>query len=331
MRNGKTILSWVAKYQNIRGTGNGWALLVSSMFLYLSNIQNAEAICEGNLVSTTEVTKMIGRSSKALREKNFDQLQQTAKQLEEQLPCIEQLLSPQLFAASYRYIGVGQQLAGSPENAQRWFRLALELDPNYSWGISELSYEDEAYKLYEGEKVVGVSELVAIEGKKLLPPDGKQIYLDGRLWSEAGATLNRPHILFVVSPEDKFIVQRSVIEGNQIPQQYLQTEVVDKKKKEEEEYDPFKVVVIKPVRHPAKNKLLISSAATLAVAGGVYGVTFGTNDQFYAATTTVDKMALRQKNNNLVVTSIVIGTLGLGVGYTGVIIDAGPTLIPWQF
>jgi len=327
MPNVKTILmTSAAKF-----TQSGWGILSTSVFLYVGNIQSAEAICEGSLVSTTELTKMIGKASKTLREKDLDQFQVTTAKLENQLPCIEQLLSPQLFAASYRYIGVGKQLADSPEDAQRWFRLALELDPNYSWGVSELSYEDEAYKLYEGEKIVGNTEVVAVDGKELSSPDGKQIYLDGRLWTEASATVNRPHILFVVSPEDKFIVQRTIIEGNQFPEQYLKNGVVDKKKKEEEEYDPFKVVVIKPVRHPAKSKLLISSAATLAVAGGIYGVTFGTNEQFYAATTTVDKMAIRQKNNNLVVTSIVIGTLGLGVGYTGVIIDSGPVGIPWIF
>ena len=220
------------------------------------------------------------------------------------------------------------------ETASRWFRTALELSPNHQWGVNEVDMSSDLYSLYEQQRSLSAEEPKPIDGMALRSPEGTVFYLDGRPLREAKATVDRPHILFIASATDRHIISRFMIDGNQFPQQFLAAEEVTKKSKknQETEEDMFAVQTLKRVRPKSKTPLLVSSLATFAVAGGVYGYTFTTNAQFYEARDLATKDSIRATNNALVITSAVLGVAGVGVGYAGVIVDAqNAPMIPWQF
>ena len=307
-------------------------LIVSALTLALFFGKEAEAVsCEGKTFAAKEAVVQLSTLNSYLIRQEYDKLKDTSAVLEANLPCMKTPAPPQLFATAYRYIGIGYYQEGNEEAAKKWFRTALELDPNHKWGVSEIKSADPIYKLYEEARNDATVDLVLVDGKRLKAPEGTVVYVDGRVWKEPGLTPNRPHIVFIASRADRHIIDRFIIDGGELPPLLLIDGAPDRKKEEQSAEDMFAVTKVKRVRPPAKTPLLVSSLTTLAAAGGVYGYTFTTNQQFYDATTTTDKQAIRQKNNSLIVTSIAIGTLGLGVGYAGMIIDApNVPMMPWQ-
>ena len=309
-------------------------LIGSALALTLFIGQEAQASCDGKEFSAKDAAVQLSTLNSYFVKKEYQKVQTGAKSLEENLPCMRTPAPPQVFATAYRYIGVGYYLEGNEVLAKRWFRTSLELNPNHKWGVSEVKTSEPLYNLYEEARNDAVVDIIPIEGKQLTSPEGTVVYVDGRVWKEAGLTPDRPHIVFIASRADRHIISRFTTDGNQLPELVLEkSDPVNKKKSQEiSAEDMFAVTEIKRIRPPSKTPLLISSLATLGAAGGVYGYTFTTNQQFFDANTTANKDALRKKNNGLLVTSIAIGTLGLGVGYAGMIIDApsSPIGIPWQ-
>lgn len=306
-------------------------LIGSALVLTLLWGNKAEAVvCEGKTFAAKEAVVQLSTLNSYLVRQDYDKVKEGSASLEVNLPCMKTPAPPQLFATAYRYIGIGHYYNGNEELAKKWFRTALELDPNHKWGVSEVKTSDPMYKVYEEAREEASADLVLIDGKILKAPEGTVVYVDGRIWKDSGLTPNRPHIVFIASRSDRHIIDRFIIDGGELPPLLL-VDGAPAKKGEESTEDMFAVTKVKRVRPPAKTPLLISSITTLAAAGGVYGYTFSTNQDFYAATTTKEKEAIRQKNNSLIVTSIAIGTVGIGVGYAGMIIDA-PTvpMIPWQ-
>ena len=302
-----------------------------ALTLFLGN--EAEAVsCEGKTFTAKEAAVQLSSLNSYFVRKDYDQVKEKSALLEADLPCMNTPAPPQVFAAAYRYIGVGYYLEGNEEVTKQWFRTALELDPSHRWGVSEVSTSDPLYKVYEEARNEAIVDVVLIDDKKLKPPPDTIIYVDGRVWKQAGLTPDRPHIVFISSKADRHIMERFVVNGTGFPEMLLQDGPSKKQKGDEEATaDMFAVTKVKRVRPPAKTPLLASAITTMVAAGGVYGYTFTTNQQFYDATTTNEKKDLRSKNNGLIITSIAIGTLGLGVGYAGVIIDApGTPMIPWQ-
>lgn len=307
-------------------------LIGSALALTLFIGNEAEAVsCEGKKFTAKEAAVQLSTLNSYFVRKDYDRVKESSALLEVNLPCMRTPAPPQVFATAYRYIGVGYYLDGNEEAAKRWFRTALELNPNHKWGVSEVSTSDPLYKVYEEARNDATVDLVLIEGKKLSPPPDTVVYVDGRVWKESGLTPDRPHIVFIAARADRHIMERFIIDGAGLPGMLLE-DGAPEKKKGNEETDMFAVTKVKRVRPPAKTPLMVSSLTTLVAAGGVYGYTFTTNQEFFAAKTTEDKQAIRSKNNGLIVTSIAIGTLGLGVGYAGMIIDAPstPVIIPWQ-
>lgn len=308
-------------------------LIGTAIALTLFIGQDAYASCDGKEFSAKDAAVQLSTLNSYFIKKDYQKVQEGAKSLEEDIPCMRTPAPPQVFATAYRYIGVGHYLNGDEVSAKRWFRTSLELNPNHKWGVSEVKTSEPLYNLYEEARNDAVVDIVHIEGKQLTSPEGTVVYVDGRVWKESGLTPDRPHIVFIASRADRHIISRFTIDGNQLPELVLKKAAPVKKKNQEiSAEDMFAVTEIKRLRPPAKTPLLISSLATLGAAGGVYGYTFTTNQQFFDANTTANKDALRKKNNGLLVTSIAIGTLGLGVGYAGMIIDApsSPIGILWQ-
>ena len=88
----------------------------------------------------------------------------------------------------------------------------------------------------------------------------------------------------------------------------------------------FAVRKVQRVRPPAKTPLLISGGTVLAGAMGIYAYTFKTNEDFAAAKTTQDMISIQRKNNGLVIASGFTLAAGIGIGYTGVMLDGGSPL-----
>ena len=296
---------------------------------------SAEAsYCEGQVFTPKDAAQRLTMLNTYLVRKDETQIKRLSGELEANLPCMKTPAPPQVFAQAYRYIGLGHYYRGDMETASRWFRTALELSPNHKWGVNEVDMSSDLYSIYEQQRSLSAQEPVPIEGMALRSPEGTVFYLDGRLLKEAKATVDRPHILFIASATDRHIISRFMIDGNQFPQQFLATEQVAKKgkKSSQDDEDMFAVQTLKRVRPKSKTPLMVSSLATFAVAGGVYGYTFSTNAQFYEARDLTTKDSLRTTNNALVITSAVLGVAGIGVGYAGVIVDAqNAPVIPWQF
>jgi hypothetical protein len=295
----------------------------------------AHAFCEGHNFTAREAALTLSKLNSELINKEIDSFTKRTATLEANLPCMRTPAPPQVFATAYRYIGLGHYFRGDPSTAERWFLTALELNPAHEWGIEELSRTDEVYKIYDTQRELAKSELVPIEGMQVSTPEGTELYIDGRPWNIAAVTEDRPHIVFIVSSMDRHIISRFIVDGNSLPDIILATaEPVQenkrnkRKKKQQdegaEEIDQmFAVQKVKRVRPKAKTPLLISGAATVAIAGGIYSYTFVTNDDFYSATTSTAKDEFRKKNNNLIVLSAVVAGMGLGVEYAGVMLDGG--------
>lgn len=302
------------------------------------NIQEANAFCEGHTFAARDAAIQLATLNSYLMKKDFDRFKRSSAELEANLPCMRTPAPPLVFATAYRYIGIGHYLRGDQSTAERWFRSAFELDPNHEWGVDEVSSTEPLYGVYESQRSAGAQAPIPVQGMQLQAPAGTVFYLDGRVWTKAEATPDRPHILFVAAASDQHIISRFLIDGNLYPQQFVvpaQDVAKSKKKKKTDDSveNMFAVTEVKRVRPPSKTPLLVSSAATLVIASGVYGYTFTTNKQFFESRSTTEKDSLRSKNNSLIVTSIVVGTLGLGVGYAGVIVDYSPMSlgIPWAF
>lgn len=311
-------------------------LMFGTGLMSLALIGNsAEAsYCEGQVFTPRDAAQKLTMLNTYLVRKDEKQIKRLAGELEANLPCMKTPAPPQVFAQAYRYIGLGHYYRGDVDTASRWFRSALELSPNHKWGVNEVDMSSDLFAIYEQQRSASAQEPVPVEGMALRSPEGTMFYLDGRPLREAKATTDRPHILFIASETDRHIISRFMIDGNQFPQQFLAKEQVAKKSKkggETSEEDMFAVQTVKRVRPKSKTPLMVSSLATFAIAGGVYGYTFSTNEQFYAARDLESKNSLRATNNALVITSAVLGVAGIGVGYAGVIVDTQAPIIPWQF
>jgi hypothetical protein len=294
---------------------------------------SAEAsYCEGQVFTPRDAAQKLTMLNTYLVRKDETQIKRLAGELEANLPCMKTPAPPQVFAQAYRYIGLGHYYRGDIDTASRWFRSALELSPNHKWGVNEVDMSSDLFSIYEDQRALAVMDPVPVEGMALRSPEGTIFYLDGRPLREAKATVDRPHILFIASETDRHIISRFMIDGNQFPQQFMVAEQVAKKSKKGpvSDEDMFAVQTVKRVRPKSKTPLLVSSLATFAVAGGVYGYTFTTNAQFYEARDLATKDSLRATNNALVITSAALGVAGIGVGYAGVIVDAKAPIIPWQ-
>jgi hypothetical protein len=296
------------------------------MALALALPGSARAEC-ARAYTLQEMSQDISNMTRSLRALDETSFRQSGARMQQSLPCLRTKLRPNVHASAYRYVGAYEFLNGDKAQAARWFRLALELDPGFQWDVNELAMDNPMRAAFDQERSAAGASPVAIEGKELVAPAGSKLLLDGRALDEAAATTDRPHLLQVVG-NDNTVRQVFLIDGNAIPDQYLQDQdpsaaVADVTAPEDE----YAVQSIKRVRPPLKTPLMITGGVVALGAGALYGASFATKAKFEAATTQADMIKHRTTTNTLVIASGVTLAVGLGVEYTAIILDGNPGMM----
>lgn len=312
-------------------------LLVGSLGL-LSWPATARADCP-YVYTPQQITADIGTMTSALRSLDEETFRATGAQMEAMLPCSRKKFPIQVYANLYRYIGAYHYINSDFQAAGRWFRLSLELDPNFEWDVNDLGPGHPLRGHFDAQRSNAVIEAEAIPGYVLNVPAGSELILDGRPMSEPAATAGRPHLFQVVSSADGSVRQSFLIDGNAIPEVFLKpeevslvTEPVNERQTRrgdrgshdigEEVIDGFHVRTVYRVRPPAKTPLMLAGGAGLLVGGGLYALSYKTHQDFAAATTTDDLLHYQSLTNSLVVASGAMVAVGVGVGYAGVMMGA---------
>lgn len=271
--------------------------------------------------TTAELSRDLGAMTTALRAKNDSDYRNVGQRLANQIACVRKDLPQRVWASAYRHLGAYYYMVGDFEQSQRWFKTAIELEPSYEWDIAELTLDHPLRRAFDAQRGAATEAAVPLEGRALAPPSGGTLKLDGRPLSEPAATLDRPHILMVVG-EDRVARQVFVIEGNQIPEQFLtEGDAVADEEPAENLYAAKKVERVRP---PAKTPLMVTGGALAVVGGALYGTSFATRNQFYSAKTTADLDKYRSLTNTLVIAAGTTLAVGIGVEYVGIIISDQP-------
>ena len=273
--------------------------------------------------TTSELSRDLGSMTTALRSKDESGYLNTGQRLANQIACVRKDLPSRVFASAYRHIGAYYYLKGDFDQSKRWFKTAIELEPSYEWDIAELALDHPLRRAFDAQRSSATEPPVAIPGKALAPPSGATLKLDGRALTAAEATLDRPHLLLVVG-DDRQARQVLVIDGNQIPEQFLTDADGDAAADAADPEDAYAAVKVERVRPPAKTPLMISGGA-LAIAGGaIYATSFATKAKFESASTRADLDKYRGLTNTLVVAAGATFAVGLGIEYVGIVISDQP-------
>ncbi len=281
----------------------------------------------------------------ALRNLDEASFNTAGARLEAGIGCVGNPIPPMVFASAYRYVGAYHYLQKENDKARQWFRSALELDPTYNWDAQEMELDNPMRQVFEEERARAPIPPTEIPGKVLAQPAGSTLALDGRPLDKAAATADRPHVLQQVATSDRSVRGTWVIEGNAIPEQFLQDQTLSgltpeeqakadkeakkkprEKKKEQVanvEYTDSGAVKIDRLRPPEKTPLMVLGAVGIAGAAGIYAATFATHGEFENANSTEELVAAQTLTNALVLTSGGVLLVGMGVGYWGIVLDGG--------
>jgi len=267
----------------------------------------------------------LGEIASGLRGMETERITGAGTRLADGLPCVKAPMAPVVLSRAYRFVGLYHYLKGDEGSARRWFRSSLELDSTYEWGVNELAIDDPLRSVFEQERGAADVEPTPVGGRALAIPAGSRISMDGRTISEAKATLSRPHLIQVITDASNSVVSVHLIDGNQFPESLLTTAseapVVEDKPKINNDYA---VQTVERSRPPLKTPMLIGGALGLAGGLGLYTASFITHKKFEEATTTGEVAQYRTLTNTLVLGAAGSFALGAGMGYFGVIINAGP-------
>jgi hypothetical protein len=293
----------------------------------------------------------LGAMTVAMRTGNDSNLTAGAKRIEIALPCLKTPVNQRVLASAYRYIGAGSFIAGDTDKARRWFRAGLELEDTFAWDITELEEGSPMRGVFEEERAAAGAAPVAVAGKALEIPAGSKLLLDGRPLTKAAATPNRPHLLQVVAQSDNTVREVFVIEGNAIPEKFLIDEALaaaaappptkPEKKKGVKPVESrqqtgnidsdYQEVVVYRVRPKAKTPMMVAGGVVALGAGAIYGVSFTTMAKFESAKTTAELDKYKGLTNTLVIASGATLAAGIGLTYTGIMLDGGGgPMITWQ-
>jgi len=303
----------------LRAVGLAFGLVALGTTLTVGTTAAAEECAR--TYTTSELSRDLGAMTTALRAKDESGYRNTGQRLASQIGCVRKDLPQRVFASAYRHVGAYHYLNGNFDESRRWFKTALELEPSYEWDAGELALDHPLRRAFDAQRNAATVPPVALDGKAIAAPSGAKLKLDGRELTEAAATLDRPHILMVVG-DDRVARQVFVINGNEIPEQFLtEGEASSEPDKPEDLYAAQKVERVRP---PAKTPLMISGGA-LAIAGGaMYATTFATHAKFESSTNPADLDKYKKLTNTLVVAAGATFAVGLGVEYVGIIISEQP-------
>jgi len=260
------------------------------------------------------------RLSAAMRKRDLATLSGAGGRLEAGLPCTGTVVPMPALASAYRLLGVRAAVEGREEDARRWFRSGLELDPSFEWGVNDLPMGDPIRRLFDGERDPALSDPETVTGKEFRIADGEGVLLDGRQVEAPIATLERPHLVQVVSGQA--VSATYLIEGNDFPATLL----IDAAEATASQESGGGAERVQRLRPPAKTPLLVLGGASLLASGGLYAASFATRSSFRTATTTDELVKHQAATNTLVIASGVALVLGMGSGYAGFMLNGGPGL-----
>lgn len=258
---------------------------------------------------------------KALRANDTQTLSSAGARLAEGLPCTSVVPPVGALASAYRFIGIHHAIAGKADDARSFFRSAIELDPNFEWGVSELENFQKICSIYDSERQGALVDATVIEGKAFVVAAGSSVYIDGREAKKVAATEGRPHLVQVVAGGQA--TQTHLVIGTAFPE----TLVGEEAKATSNNYGAIGPVRVSRNRPPAKTPLLIVGGVGLAVSGGLYGASLATRSSFDSATTTEELMKHKSMTNTLVIGSAAALLVGVGSGYAGIALDGRPGLV----
>lgn len=262
--------------------------------------------------SRESLARDVGAAQSGLREMNDAAFGEAVRSLEAGLPCLDSVLTPGAYAATYRLIGAGSWLLRDDGvGAGRWFRAAVELDPRYDWDVGEIPLNHPMRRAWETERPSANDVPEPVAGMALT--EGSWT-LDGRALSQPAATPARPHLL--QQTEASGAVHTWLVYGNKFPPDALGVPApVAVVAPAATGFDP---VVARRERPPAKTPLLLAGIGGVVAAGGLYGASFLTRADFDTATRTEEVQAAAGVTNGLV-----LGSGGL--------LAAGVVLGGWSF
>ncbi len=298
-------------------------LLIGFLFCCSLYTSQAEARCDGALYTAENIIKDIGDMDSAIGEDNLVSIKTIGERMARDLLCMSTPAPPMVFATLYRHLGVYYHVMNNPQEGNRWFRSAIEIDPSFEWEPSVLPLDRAERQEFEQQRLIAGAEPDFLEDKIFSLPEGTILYLDGHMISEPSAVEERPHVLLLVQESSKNVEARYLIDGNNFPEVLLTEGSVNQEDAQKVEDDLLAVKQVYRMRPAIKTPLLISSAVTLTAAASMYGVTTKTNASFYEKGKTYDEYkSIQRTNNNLVIGSVVSLVIGVGTGYTGALIDA---------
>ena len=266
--------------------------------------------------------------SQALRNLSKDDFRGPGEAMVSGLPCVDAPLAPVVLASIYRYGGLSYYFNGDTDNARRWFRTALELDPTYDWDVAEVPIDDPVRPVFEGERAQGDRTPEPIAGGRTLSvPDGYRLLVDGRALRSAALTPDRPHLVQLVRVDGNVVETVWLIDGSALPESLLsETGQAVAAAAPATGGSGLTVERIERTRPPMKTPALVGGGLLLAGGAGLYAMSFGAHSQWESATTSKALSEKQALTNGLVIGAITAVTVGAGVTWVGVSLDGGSTL-----
>ncbi len=153
----------------------------------------------------------------ALRESEDSAAAEAARGMARGLGCLDEVLPALIAARAYRAVGAGIFVEGATEEADKWLRTALEVDPTWTYGLQDIGENHPLRPHFEELKEEPVSEPVPLEGSSFV--EGT-FYLNGRKITKPRARLERFHVFQAEGPP----FSSAVIEGNGFPAAFVSVE-----------------------------------------------------------------------------------------------------------
>lgn len=288
----------------------------------------------------------LGNMTSAMRNLDESRFRAAGERLSQGLHCLGTPVRPPVYAATYRLLGAYEFIQGNEEEAARWFRTAIELNPSFEWDVRDFEVGHRIRVLYDDIKEGLVTEPVPVAGMRLLEPAGSELFIDGHPLQRAAATPNRPHLVQQVGA-DATIRRTWLIDGNALPAMLLEpeggesqavagTEVSDGEEKRRRrrrskettvsagsDIGAVELVKVDAYRPPLKTPLIVLGGVGVAGAGGVYAASWLARQEFDASSTTEEIESHRATTNTLVIASGALAAVSLGIGCYGVLLDGG--------
>ena len=290
--------------------------------LYLLFSSTAHALCDGSVYTAQAIVADMQLMTEGILSKDKSKIMYVGTKMEKSLLCMRSPAPPKVFATLYRGLGVYYHTVENPKEGNRYFRTSLELEPSFSWGTEEFLQSDPIHQAFEQQRVIASVEEEFVPHRIFSIPENTALYLDGRPLRWPTATPERPHVLLLVDANTKEVQGRYLLNGNEFREELLVEGEPDLQVYDESEVEEmFVVKKVTRMKPPAKIPLVVAGGTFALISGGMYGYTFKLNQEFQNSINTQEMKDIQSKNNSLVIASGAMIGLGLGLGYTGVLID----------